>query len=122
MSELLLEITIKATLVILAAMAVMAIASGWSAAGRHLVWAAALAVTLVVPLAAAFGPRWGIGVGLAWPARPLSGAPGSVEDTARRRGAAGSGMAEQEVGRPGGGIDIDALFPRAPIVRRDEAP
>ena len=122
MSELLLEITIKASLVILAMMGVLAVARRWSAAGRHLVWAAALAVTLVVPLAAAVGPRWVVAVGLAWSGGPAAAGPGSADNGVARGQGASSGAVNRESERSGKTIDIDALLPQSPSGPTDERP
>jgi beta-lactamase regulating signal transducer with metallopeptidase domain len=121
MSELLLEITIKATLVTLATMAVTAAARRWSAAGRHLVWAAALAVALLVPLTVAFGPRWVVAVRVAWPFGSAHQDPDSAGNNVAR-GAVSSALDDREATSPGATVDIDALFPRVASGRRDETP
>src|SRR6267378_3450070 len=58
-AHVLVEIAVKAFVVLLAAwIATRLMARRYSAAGRHLVWAAALVAVLCLPALVLFGPAW----------------------------------------------------------------
>src|SRR5512136_563775 len=58
MSNPVLDVLIKATLLILLALAVRLVWRRAAAATRHLVWALALGAVLVLPIAETAGPAW----------------------------------------------------------------
>ena len=62
MEALLIQITVKATAVLMAAWLVTRVMARGSAASRHLVWTAAVVAVLALPLVQLAGPRWDVPV------------------------------------------------------------
>jgi beta-lactamase regulating signal transducer with metallopeptidase domain len=89
MSNLLLDILVKATLLVAVALVATAVWRRAAAATRHLIWALALGGVLVLPIAERVGPAWHV-LPIARPAAalPASHAPVSTNGSAGRTGSA----------------------------------
>ena len=62
LADFLLEMTVKASVVLMLAVVAARLMAAWSsAAARHLVWLAAVAGILVLPALMLFGPAWRVG-------------------------------------------------------------
>lgn len=97
---LLVQITLKATIVLMAAWLMTRLMARGSAAGRHLVWTLAIVAVLALPLVQFAGPRWDLPVLPAPAATPGDRGQAPATDTSRLSDVAISAPAPLAEGQP----------------------